>query len=325
LACFSLNVGESARFAFAERLPPERGSDVMTGNTMRLIIDRDGSVWSAYDEKLVERWGYPDPDFDLPSFAVRNLGAIDVTVDEEQITLKFRWLTVKSDALGGVLQLLGQLPPRPVSVHCETETWTEQSFLDPGEAINWITANRTLWVGNGAVRSVVTSPRQLNALSDRSLSRIEDSEDRLALMFKKWRLVQGLFSEDVVNFFVRFGMLDRAFIARKRDDGSVVFEHVGPSITLYNRGNPDWTYTATGRPVVDQPDRAYGRWTESMFNDALARRTPTFDHVDAVVRDGSGASRFRYDRLLLPWTSSDQVDILTGLSFKTNPDSMMHA
>ncbi len=296
----------------------------MTAGTMRMIVDSDGSVWSAYDEKLVERWGYPDPDFDLPSFAVRNMGAIDISVAEENVTITFRWLTVKPDALVSACQFLGQLPPRAVTIRCETHTWTDQAFADPDGAVAWLNANRTLWLG-ASVRSVVTSPRNLTALSDRSLSRIEDSDDRLALMFKKWRLSQGQFSEDVVNFLVRFSMLDRAMIARQQRGGNLVFEHVGHGMTLYDRANPDWTYMISGRPVDDQPDRAYGRWTAEMYKDVMDRRQPVFEHVDAVVRDGRGAARFRYDRILLPWQSSDSVDLITGLSFKTNPDALVQA
>lgn len=292
--------------------------------SMRLIVDSDGSVWSAYDEKLVERWGYPDPDFDLPSFAVRNMGAIDISADEKNATVTFRWLTVKSDALASATQVLSQLPPSSVTVRCETTSWTDHSFPDPAAAADWIKANRTLWLGTGA-RSVVAMPRQLNSLSARTLSRIEGSDDSLALMFKKWRLAQGRFSEDVVNFLVRFGMHDRAVITRQHPGDDILFEHVGARITLYDRGNPDWTYMASGRPVADQPDPEYGRWAAALFRDVLDRREPSFDHVDAVVRDGQGAARFRYDRLLLPWESDNEARLVTSLSFKTDPDALLQA
>jgi hypothetical protein len=291
---------------------------------MRLIVDCDGSVWSAYDETLVQRWGYPDPDFDLPSFAVRNLGAIDVAVDDDGILVKFRWLTVKADALAGAIQLLEQFPKRSVTIRCETETWSDHSFLDPAEAISWIQANRTLWLGNGA-RSIVTSPRKLNSLSSRSLSKIEAADDSLALMFKKWRLAHGRFSEEVVDFLVRYSLLDRAVITRQRPGSEIVFEHVGASITLYDRSNPDWTYMIAGKPVMSQPDQEYGRWVAGIFQDVSERREPAFDHVDAVVRDGRGAGRFRYDRLLLPWESGGESRLVTSLSFKTDPDALLQA
>jgi len=293
-------------------------------NAMRLIVDSDGSVWSAYDEKLVERWGYPDPDFDLPSFAIRNLGAIDIRVEEQEVTISFRWLTVKSDALISASQVLSQLPPRAVIVRCETSSWTDHSFADPESAIEWINANRALWLGANA-RSVVTSPRKLTALSDRSLSRIEDSDDRLALMFKKWRMSQGRFSDEIPAFLVRFGLLDRTAVARDSTPGDLVWEHFGTRITLYNRTNPDWSYFVAGRPVADQPDQEYGRYASGIFRDILDRRQPTFDHIDAVVRDGSEAARFRYDRLLLPWESSNDTRIITSLSFKTDPDTVVAA
>jgi hypothetical protein len=292
--------------------------------SMRLIVDGDGSVWSAYDDALLQRWGYPDPDFDLPSFAVRNLGAIDVSVNDNGIAVHFRWLTVKADALSGAIQLLEQLPPRSVTLRCEADGSSEQNFIDPTEAVAWIQSNRTLWIGTGA-RSVVTSPRKLNALSSRSLSRIEAADDSLALMFKKWRLSHGRFSEDVVNFLVRYNLLERAVITRQNPGSDVVFEHVGSGITLYDRSNPDWTYMIAGKPVVAQPDKEYGRWVAGIFHDVTERREPAFDHVDAVVRDDRGAGRFRYDRLLLPWESGGDSRLVTSLSFKTDPDALLTA
>lgn len=295
----------------------------MTG-TMRLIVDRDGSVYSAYDEKLVERWGYPEPDFDLPSFAVRNLGAIDVLVEPQHIVITFRWVTVKHEALAGVTQLLGQLPTREVRICVDANSWTEQSFANPEAATAWLQSNRTLWLGQSE-RSVVTTPRTLRTLAERPLSKIEGPDDRLSLLFKKWRLMRGEFTEDIVMFFVQHGMIDRAIVANQRNEGDLAYQHVGADIKLYDREHPDWTYTAAGRPVSEQPDREYGRWAAAIYSDVIERREPAFDHVDAIVRDGNAVSRFRYDRLLLPWQLSSGAKVITGLSFGVSAEPVAAA
>lgn len=295
----------------------------MSGS-MRLIVDRDGSVWSAYDEKLVERWGYPEPDFDLPSFAVRNLGAIDVAVEPDGIALTFRWVTVKQEALMGVSQLLSQLPSRPVRICFDGNGWTEESFADPEAASAWLQSNRTLWLGQ-TERNVVTTPRRLRALAERPLSKIEGPDDRLSLLFKKWRLMRGEFTDDTVMFFVQHGMIDRAIVAHQREQGDMAYQHVGADIKLYDREHPDWTYTAAGRPVIEQPDREYGRWAAAIYSDVIERREPAFDHVDAIVRDGQAISRFRYDRLLLPWQLSSGTKVITGLSFGVSAEPVAAA
>jgi|GEM_PF-1473947 len=287
----------------------------MTG-TMHLIIDSDGSTFSAYDETLVARWGYPDPDFDLRSFAVRNLGAIDVLVEAEQVTLTFRWLMVRPVALDSLIELLGRLPSRPVLVRTEAGTWIEQSLPTPEEAAEWVTANRALARGSVA-RNMITTPRHLRALSDRSLSKIDDVEDRLSLMFKKWRLSHGLFNADIASFLVRFGMFDRTVIvAKSHNDNSLLFEHVGSAFALYENSDSAWNFRAQGMPVVDQPDPDFGRWIDDTYRGVLDGQKPRFDYVDTVIQArGANPYRFCYDRLLLPWQSADGTMVLTGTSY----------
>lgn len=288
----------------------------------RFLIDKNGDVTPAYEEGLEAKFGYPMPDFDLPSFAVRNFGAIDLEIGDATIIVRFRWLTVTPAAIDMLLQtLLRNNPGVGVTIHAEMETWIEQGFSSPEQAAAWIVANRELWVGSGS-RNVITTPRSLKALSDRPLSQIDNHDDRLSLMFKKWRLVHGTFSSDMAEFLVRFSLLDRTVITFQRPEGDPAFEYVGSGVTIWEGANPEWTYTVAGRPMIDQPDPEFGKWSANIYANVMQQGQPTFDHVDAVVRHGKGTGRFRYDRLLLPWLSSSGTRLVTGLSFKTNPDAM---
>ena len=49
-------------------------------------------------------------------------------------------------------------------------------------------------------------------------------DDRLALLFKKWRITSRRFSYDVAQFMVNFGLFDRATLARPGDEGTIVLE-----------------------------------------------------------------------------------------------------
>lgn len=288
----------------------------------RYLIDKGGDIAPAYDEGLTAKFGYPLPDFDLASFAVRNFGAIDLEIDPKTVTIRFRWLTVTPAAIDVLIETLLRNPrTASVAIHCEMENWIERGFSSPEEAAAWITANRELWVGTGA-RNVITTPRSLKSLSDRSLSHLDHGDDRLALMFKKWRLAHGMFSGEMTEFLVRHNLLDRTVITFQRPEGDPAFEYVGSGVTIYEGANPEWTYTVAGRPMTDQPDPEFGKWSSSIYSNVMHQAEPTFDHVDAVVRYGKGTGRFRYDRLLLPWVSGSGTRVVTGLSFKTNPDAM---
>jgi hypothetical protein len=288
---------------------------------MRLIVDSDGSVWSAYDEKLLERWGYPDPDFDLPSFAVRNLGAIDVRLDESTINVSFRWLTVKPEALTAVMELLPRLPPHEVKIRCEAGTWVEETFGTAAEAAEWIKANDILSRG-GVGRNMLTKPRHLRALSERPLAKIEEPDDRLALMFKKWRLAHGRFDGDTATFLVRFGLIDRTLVVSESDSNrELFFEHVGAGFALYENTDDSWIYRAQGLRVTDQLDPDFGRWIDHTYHDVLDVGTPRFDYVDTVIQArGAEPYRFCYDRLLLPWQNGEGRRVITGTSYNRQVD-----
>ena len=287
----------------------------------RFLIDKKGGVTPAFDEQLTEKFGYPMPDFDLPSYAVRNLGAIDLEVGETNAVLRFRWLTVSGAALEACAQLLLDLSAHNITVHCEAGEWTEHHFAAADDAIAWLAdAQSAMLGGRQASPHFVIQQQNLKALANRPLNRLEEPEDHLSLFFKKWRIAQGQFSTDVTESFVRFGDIDRTIIASERTDGRVVFEHIGARITAYNRADDAWMFRLNGRPVAEQFDREYGRQVESAYRQALDRREPQYDHIDAVVQDGQGAMRFRYNRLLLPWQHGSNGRILTTLSFKTEPD-----
>ena len=289
----------------------------------RFLIDNKGDVIPAFDGQLTEKFGYPLPDFDLPSYAVRNLGAIDVEIDESHAIVRFRWLTVSQDALEACARLLLDLSAHDIAVHCEADRWTEQHFATAEDAVAWLGDSQSVALGASHRRATphfVIQRQNLKTIADRPLNRLEQAEDRFSLFFKKWRISQGNFSNDVTEAFVRFGVIDRAVIASERPDGKLVFEHIGARITIYNRADDAWTFRLSGRPVVEQFDKEYGRHVEGVFRDALELRQPQFDHIDAVIQDGQGAMRFRYNRLLLPWQNGDQR-LLTTLSFKTDPDA----
>lgn len=280
----------------------------------------------AFDERLTEKFGYPLPDFDLPSYAVRNLGAVDVEIDEGAATVRFRWLTVTGAALDVCARLLLDLSARNIAIHCEADRWIEQHFATADDAVAWLAEEqRAMSVGEGhASPHYVIQRQNLTSISNRPLNRLEESEDHFTLFFKKWRIAQGRYSSDVTDSFVRFGDIDRAVIASERPDGKIVFEHIGARITIYNRTDDSWTFRLSGRPVAEQFDQEYGRQVESVFRRALDRNEPQYDHIDAVIQDGRGAMRFQYNRLLLPWTNGNQR-LLTSLSFKTSPDAPLKA
>lgn len=296
----------------------------------RFIVDHTGQVWDPYDERFLVAIGDRDPDYDIVRYAVRHLGYVEVDLRDQgepgsppdgATTLRFRELTASPRALAEASRLLASLPERTVIITRESDRWETLSFAGPAQAFEWLEARQLLRHSIGSFRDVAIVPRDVRLLAERRLTaKVEQTDDKLALMFKKWRMTGGEFREDIPEFLVRCDLLDRSVIAQEGDDGQIVCEYIGADLNMYGDRDTAWQFEIIGRPVADQPDRNYGLYVEQTFREALQRNVPAFDHVDAVIRGADQAHRSRYDRLVLPWRGKSGQRVVTTLSYKTAND-----
>jgi hypothetical protein len=292
----------------------------------RYLIDHKGKIWSHPAEGLGAALGYPNPDFDIWAYAIRNLGAVEVVCAADGLTVTMRTATAHAKAIHGAQQLLSTLEPQPVKLRYEIGTWIEETYDNPQQAAGRIesalhdaatTPNRVAFM---------SSPRKLAPLSEHRLNRIETADEKLGLMFKKWRLSQGRFDPETAAFLVRFGLFERTAVVTEKDtSGELVIEHVGAAFKLYTRYDDAWPLTASGNKLADQPDPDYGRWVDRTYRGVLDERQPRFEYVDAVIQArGAEPYRSRYDRLLLPWQDKQGARIVTGTSYQTAQTSAAH-
>ncbi len=290
----------------------------------RYLIDSQGRVWDPFDDSLLVALGDPEPDYDLVSYAVRNLGFVEVVVGERpdapMTTVRVRELAVTPAALLAASEMIARVAVGPVTIVSGTEQWTERHFSSSAAAVEWLQSQTHADVLTTTFSDIAVVSEDLGKLSNRRLNAIEQNEDRLALLFKKWRIASGKFSYDTTQFMVNFGLLDRATLAHSSDSGALVWQHVGQSLNLYERDDKAWHLTLVGRPVDQQNDRNYGAFIQKSFHQAITRNEPRLDHVDAVIRNRSGSHRSRYDRLVLPWQADDGTKLISTLSYKTDRD-----
>lgn len=287
----------------------------------RYLIDSQGRVWDPFDDQLLVTLGDPDPDYDLVSYAVRNLGFVDVLVDTAAgTTVRIRELAVTAPALFAASELISRVTVGPVVLVSGTREWTERRFETATAAIEWLHERTNAEILTTNFSDIAVVPQDLGRLSNRRLNALEQNDDRLALLFKKWRISSGKFSYDTTQFMVNFGLLDRAALAQPADGGQIVWNHLGQKLNMYERDDKTWHLSLVGRPVDQQNDANYGTFVQLAFKQALEKAAPRLDHVDAVIRNRRGAHRSRYDRLILPWETEDGTRVISTLSYKTDQD-----
>jgi hypothetical protein len=128
-----------------------------------------------------------------------------------------------------------------------------------------------------------------------------------------WHVTGGLWTDHLRDLLTALNLLERAVVLRNPTGGDrLVFDFRGDFFSFYPRS---WNRLAIGRDLEDQPDRDYGLRTAHSYREVLVGGEPRFEAVDAVIRSpGEDVRRSRYDRLILPWRTSDNERFLTGVS-----------
>jgi hypothetical protein len=285
----------------------------------RYLIDPRGTVWTHPAHGLGEALGYPEPDFDVWSYAVRNLGAVEITVGPEETVVSMRTATAHARAVAAAERFLAEnLGPQPVRLRYEIGAWIEETCEGPGQAVGRLASALADAARESRRVAFAAKARNIDMLAEYRLNKIETPDERFSLLFKKWRLARGVFDSDTANFLVRFGLIDRTFVVgESASDRSLVFEHVGLGFHAYDSYDQAWAFSTNGVPIANQPDPDYGRWIDRTYRNVLIQREPRFDYVDAVIQARGGEPyRSRYDRLLLPWQSVEGRGIVTGISYQ---------
>jgi hypothetical protein len=263
------------------------------------VVAEDGSWHLAEDPLLLARIGFSDPKIDAVGYAVRNMGFLRVFLPASgELAIAVHPRAAAPAAVIAVAERLAGVEDRSVRVLRLEDRWVSQLHED-GTA-----AARALCELCGVSFAVPANDRwYLTPAKSADLS--EDSADPLLLMQRKWRITFGRFSDSVLPFAIRHGLIDRLIIAARRRDDDLVFRFIGDGLaTLF----PDeFRFNAIGNDIADQPDKEYGAWVAQAYRDVAGSGVPRLEHIDAYLPGSARGPWIRYQRLLLPWRTPGGV------------------
>ncbi len=280
--------------------------------TEQFLIDEQGRRCEAVPDMVEMLLDYPDPDFDITAYAVRNLGWIEISQDRPagRIAAKFRSLTVSFGAVSALYQILSD----PV--------WTEIRFEH--NLFGWMTDTYT---GNhaasaalhGIVQSVIDfyhhPPYTSLEKSPASLHDENSAESKtLATVLDFWRERGGDIPDDLTPRLRDIGILPRLMLIGMDSSGmDGRFQFIGSGFTVYGKR---WPREAIGQNIQEQPDRIYAANVAESCTMAALSSEPNYTHVDACIgMPGQDHRRSRYKCLKTPWTDSrgDRVLMITSV------------
>ncbi len=277
-----------------------------------VLIDEHGRLCEAVPEVVEMLLDYPDADFDIAAYAVRNLGWIEISLDRPagRIEAKFRALTVSFGAVSALYALLSNSDWKTIRFEYDLFGWMTETYEDSGTAcaaLHVVVRSVIDFFHHPPYTAVEKNPASLHE-EDAGGSKILDS------VLDLWRERSGDIANDVTHGMREIGILPRLMLIGMDSSGSNgQFQYIGTGFTLYG---DRWPREAIGRNIREQPDRAYAaRVVDSCMMAALSS-SPSYTHVDAcIAMPDQEPRRSRYKCLKTPWTNSggDRVLMITSV------------
>jgi hypothetical protein len=282
--------------------------------TEQFLIDEQGRRCEAVPDMVEMLLDYPDPDFDITAYAVRNLGWIEISQDRPagRIAAKFRSLTVSFGAVSALYQILSD----PV--------WTEIRFEH--ELFGWMTDTYTSnHAASAALHGIVQSvidfyhhpPYTSLEKSPASLHDENSAESKtLATVLDFWRERGGDIPDDLTPRLRDIGILPRLVLVEANPSGDGDrFQYIGSAFTMYGA---QWPHEAVGRSIMEQPDKVYAARVAESSKQVIGSSAPWYAHIDAsIAMPEQEPRRSRYKCLKTPWRRPCGTQVLMITSVLT--------
>jgi hypothetical protein len=273
-----------------------------------VVIDDNGDMWPPSAPRLREVLMCPDPDFDVVTYAVRNLGFVLLRRQGRMVRAEMRPALVKPATLIGLYYVLVDLRPQQILLsRMMADGASHELFDDLSEFAATIERDID---DEGMQRH-----RPAFALSPRSLAQLARPRyARFSPIVGLWRNERGALPEDLVPQLVAYGLQGRASLLRNPGGtGRLVYEHVGSGYSFVSKAC--LPLLLVGQDIEMLPDRDYGESAARSYYECLREQEPRLETVSAVMQRTDGQRLWSYyDRVLLPWHDRAGTRYVLGLS-----------
>lgn len=290
-------MGELRASASQQKPRPARASHMLRAHSVDrmqavdrmqdLLVDETGRIIPVVD--LPGHLGYPAPDFDLISYAVKHLGMVHVH-GNAVVRLNPETATARAIEATGLL-LMGRDNPDKITI---------TAFV--GGAWQFAT-HRTASDALDAMMEA-TQPQALSRFSATADS-FDAIDGAMRQAFLAWRDVGGELTGGVIERLRDSGAWDRTVALHPATGKGVgfAFAHIGKGITAFGDA---WRHRMIGKVDDGRPDPAYAAEVSRLYRRSLDRDMPTINRVRASLQiERRDPVNLRYRQLLLPWRFGD--------------------
>jgi hypothetical protein len=269
-----------------------------------ILIDHSGNIWPARLEVVARHFRLGNQHNWL-SWAIAS-GFIFVALGEWGARVALRPHFVTREAESRLYTILSKRTPARVAISRDARLTSWELVIGAESAI--------VRIVQLIAEAREPSPRPLLTAQLLPLDRCLDiAGGQLFPVLQAWEQRQGRWEPELYGHMRESGLLATTAIARRpRGSERLLIEHWGEGITSYGQ---DWIRIARGRDFEDQPNAELGRWDAIRQKQTLAEGVPKLSKLDFVFcRIDGELVRVSFDRLGLPWWTSDEEAIVTSVT-----------
>lgn len=283
-----------------------------------MLVTANGQLVLPDSAEFLLALGDPEPDYDAPAFAVKNLGFVKFQMlGDAVIEIELHPRNVELPALLAVQQQLLRSTVKLFRIKHFNSVWHSEIMISADRAISRL--------------SELCSPEISPAPSSRFSVEVRDYSELLTIedkplrpLAQKWRMSFGHFDPSVISFAVKHQLLTGLIVVGIRShENDPVFRFIGES---HNWLGKSYQLVGIGEKVENQPDKEFGGWVSEFYKSVACSSQPRYDLVTASVQyqgePGKPRRLVRYERLLLPWkTPTDEVFVTVSKLVENSPAS----
>ncbi len=261
------------------------------GRMQTIILDDHGRAWDARSPALRSLLHCSLPDFDFPTYLIKNLGFVAVTkIAPDAARIRFRPETASETSIAAALYCVADMGiERTIISH--PDQFAERLFPSLAQTIAYIAEK---------IAASHQQPCSAFTSRERPVDILANTDGTLSSLFAQWTDSKQIYNSATLADVLPESLRAR-FMLVEPVNGRLTITDVGSGFEIFGE---TWQENARGLPMEEQPDYDYGRWVQGIYRRVMETRLPRLDEVDATVRRPHRNDRvhFRYRRLILPFT-----------------------
>jgi hypothetical protein len=248
---------------------------------------------------------YPKVDFNLSSYAIRNLGFVWFKPEANGARLKLRADLFSRACFERVVRLVVEHRLQRLIIEHE----------DGGQPIEILTNVNDIIARLDFLRgtSATEAPRENFIIAGLDLGRLRHPKRyRMSEMFTNWVRTRGRLPRHFDPHKRGSGFEGGHLLVSLKGRDQAIIQTWPTNITCYS---PCQSIGLIGRGLADQPDGKFAEWSSKPYHEVVSQSAARLDLVEAVIRTpGRPALISRYERLLLPWRTGTGGFWVSGTS-----------